>query len=137
MYARITGFLLAFALAVSGLATAQERFGSLLGKVTDQQSAVVPGVTVTTTNTPTGESRVFVTGADGMFRAPDLVPGRYTIKFELSGFSTVERKDVLVLLGRELEFNTQLSVGAQTETVQVRGEATPLVDQRSTLIAHN
>ena len=31
----------------------------------------------------------------------------------------------------------QLTVGAQTETVQVRGEATPLVDQRSTLIAHN
>ena len=39
MYARITGFLLAFALAVSGLATAQERFGSLLGKVMDQQPA--------------------------------------------------------------------------------------------------
>jgi len=137
MYARITGMLLALALAVTGLATAQERFGALMGKVTDQQSAVVPGVTVTTTNTQTGESRVFVTGADGMFRAPDLAPGRYTVKFELSGFSSAERSDVLVLLGRELELNTQLSVGAQTETVQVRGEATPLVDQRSTLIAHN
>ena len=136
MYARITGFVLAFALSITGLA-AQERFGSLMGKVTDQQSAVVPGVTVTATNTQTGESRVFVTGADGMFRAPDLVPGRYTVKFELSGFSSIERQDVLVLLGRELELNTQLSVGAQTETVQVRGEANPLVDQRSTLIAHN
>ena len=135
MYARITGFLLAFALAVTGLATAQERFGALTGKVTDQQGAVVPGVTVTTVNTQTGESRVFVTGADGMFRAPDLVPGRYTVRFELSGFSTVERADVLVLLGREFELDTQLRVGAQTETVQVVGEATPLVDTRSTLIA--
>ena len=72
MYARITGFLLAFALAFTGLAAAQERFGALTGKVTDQQGAVVPGVTVTTTNTQTGEARVFVTGADGMFRAPDL-----------------------------------------------------------------
>jgi hypothetical protein len=72
-----------------------------------------------------------------MFRAPDLAPGRYTVKFELSGFSSAERNDVLVLLGRELELNTQLNVGAQTETVQVRGEASPLVDQRSTLIAHN
>ena len=78
MYARITGFLLAFALAFTGLAAAQERFGSLTGKVTDQQSAAIPGVTVTATNTQTGESRVFVTGADGTFRAPDLVPGRYT-----------------------------------------------------------
>jgi outer membrane receptor protein involved in Fe transport len=137
MYARITGLLLAFALAVTGLAAAQERFGALTGKVTDQQNAVVPGVTVTATNTQTGEARVFVTGADGMFRAPDLAPGRYTIKFELSGFTTSERPDVLVMLGREFEVNTQLNVGAQTEVVQVVGEATPLVDTRSTLIGHN
>ena len=137
MYARITGLLLAFALAFTGLAAAQERFGALTGKVTDQQGAVVPGVTVTTTNTQSGEARVFVTGADGVFRAPDLVPGRYTIKFELSGFSTAERPDVLVQLGREFEVNTQLNVGAQTEVVQVVGEATPLVDTRSTLIGHN
>src|SRR6186713_2476440 len=110
MYARITGFLLAFALAVTGLAAAQERFGALTGKVTDQQGAVVPGVTVTTVNTQTGESRVFVSGADGMFRAPDLVPGRYTVRFELSGFTTVERADVLVMLGREFEIDTQLGV---------------------------
>jgi len=137
MYARITGFLLAFVLAASGLAAAQERFGALIGKVTDQQSAAIPGVTVTATNTQTGESRVFVTGADGTFRAPDLVPGRYTVRFELSGFTTAERADVLVLLGREFEVNSQLNVGAQTETVQVVGEATPLVDTRSTVIAHN
>src|SRR5688572_21266151 len=116
MYARITGFLLAFALAITGLAAAQERFGSLTGKVTDQQSAVIPGVTVTTINTQTGENRVFVTGADGVFRAPDLVPGRYTVRFELAGFSRVEREDVLVLLGRTFDINTQLTVGAQTET---------------------
>ena len=137
MYARITGFLLAIALAFTGLAAAQERFGALTGRVTDQQGAVVPGVTVTTTNTQSGEARVFVTGADGVFRAPDLVPGRYTIKFELSGFTTAERADVLVLLGREFELNTQLNVGAQTETVQVVGEATPLIDTRSTVIGHN
>jgi hypothetical protein len=137
MYARISGFLLAIALAFTGHAAAQERFGALTGKVTDQQGAVVPGVTVTATNTQSGESRVFVTGADGMFHAPDLVPGRYTVKFELSGFTTSERPDVLVMLGREFEINTQLNVGAQTEVVQVVGEATPLVDTRSTLIGHN
>ena len=137
MYARITGFLLALAFAFTGIAAAQERFGALTGRITDQTSAALPGVTVTTTNTQSGETRVFVTGADGMFRAPDLVPGRYTVKFELSGFSSAERADVLVLLGREFELNTQLNVGAQTETVQVVGEATPLIDTRSTVIGHN
>jgi hypothetical protein len=72
-----------------------------------------------------------------MFRAPDLVPGRYSVRFELSGFTTAQRDDVLVLLGRQFDLNTQLAVGAQTETVQVVGEATPLVDTRSTLIGHN
>jgi hypothetical protein len=137
MYARITGFLLVFALAITGLATAQERFGTLQGRVTDQQSAPVPGVTVTTTNTQTGEIRSFVTDASGVFRAADLNPGRYTVVFELTGFSKVERKDVAVLLGRTFDLNAELRVGALTEVVQVTGEATPLVDTRSTMVAHN
>ena len=42
-----------------------------------------------------------------------------------------------MLLGRTFDINTQLTVGAQTETVQVVGEATPLIDTRSTVIGHN
>jgi hypothetical protein len=75
MYARITGFVLAFALAVSGLATAQERFGALAGKITDQTSAALPGVTVTTTNTQTGEARVFVRGRMGCSEPRTSFPG--------------------------------------------------------------
>src|SRR5687768_8074055 len=137
MYARISACLLAFALAVTGLATAQERFGTLTGRVTDQQGSAIPGVTVVTTNIQTGEIRTFVTDGNGQFLAPDLVPGRYNVRFELTGFSKSERTDVSVTLGRTFQLDTQLSVGALTETVQVTGEASPLVDQRSTLIAHN
>ena len=137
MYARITGFLLALAFAVTGLAGAQERFGTLTGKATDQQGAPVPGVTVTATNVQSGESRVFVTDASGQYFAPDLNPGRYTVKFELQGFTSIERADVNVLLGRSFNIDAEMRVGQLTETVQVTGEATPLVDTRSTLIAHN
>jgi hypothetical protein len=137
MYARISAWLLAFALVATGLASAQERFGTLTGRVTDQQDTAVPGVTVTATNVQTGQVRTFVTDANGMFNAPDLVPGRYTVRFELSGFAPVERTDINVLLGRAFEVDAQLRVGQLTETVQVTAEATPLVDTRSTLIAHN
>jgi|KBSSwiStaDraftv2_1062776.scaffolds.fasta_scaffold08123_4 hypothetical protein len=137
MHARIMALLLLCGLALSSTATAQERFGTLTGKITDQQGAAVPGVTISTTNNATGEARVFVSDANGQYIAPDLNPGRYTVTFELSGFSKISRNDVSVVLGRTFELNAQMMVGAVTETVEVTAEVNPLVDTRSTLIAHN
>src|SRR5687768_18050940 len=90
MYARISAALVAVALVLTGLASAQERFGTLTGTVTDQQNSAVPGVTVVVTNIQTGEIRTFVTDAEGRYNAADLSPGRYTVAFELTGFSRVE-----------------------------------------------
>ena len=42
MYARISAWTLALALVLTAHATAQERFGTLQGRVTDQQSAPIP-----------------------------------------------------------------------------------------------
>jgi hypothetical protein len=137
MYARISALLVAFALAVTGPAAAQERFGTIQGRVTDQQGAAIPGVTVTMTNVQTGAVRTFVTDSNGQYVAADLTPGRYNLNFELAGFATVKRENVVVLLGRSFDVEAQMRVGALTETVQVTGEATPLVDTRSTLVAHN
>ena len=64
MYARISALLVAFALAVTSLAAAQERFGNITGKVTDQTGAVLPGVTVTVTNNETQRSTVVVTDGE-------------------------------------------------------------------------
>src|SRR5262245_46144168 len=105
MYARMSAVLVALAIAVTGVASAQERFGGLTGKVTDQQGSAVPGVTVVTTNLQSGEVRNFVTDGEGMYQIPDLVPGRYTVKFELSGFTTVEQDDISVALGRTFTIN--------------------------------
>ena len=118
MNARIMALLLLCGLAVGTTAMAQERFGTLTGKVTDQQGAAVPGVTVTTRNNETGEVRVFVTDANGQYIAPDLNPGRYTVTFELTGFSRIERNDIAVILGRTFELDAQMMVGSVTETVQ-------------------
>ncbi|MEQ1759322.1 MAG: TonB-dependent receptor [Vicinamibacterales bacterium] len=130
-------FLACVAMYSSSLTSAQERFGRLTGIVTDQQNTAVPGVTVTVTNTESGAPRVFVTDTSGRYNAQDLQPGRYIVSFELAGFSKVERPDITVQLGRAFELDAQLRVGALTEVVQVTGEAAPLVDTRSTTIAHN
>src|SRR5262245_50891920 len=94
MYARISTSLLALLLTIVSMASAQERFGSLTGKVADAQGLALPGVTVTVTNNETRRSTVVVTDNEGAYIAQPLEPGRYAVKFELSGFVPREAPDV-------------------------------------------
>src|SRR3954465_1825721 len=106
MRLRLTASIIAILLAVvaSGAATAQERFGGLAGVVTDSSQAPVPGVTVTATNKQTAAGRTTHPGNDGTYRIPDLEPGRYTVSVELQGFQKVQADDILILLGRTIDF---------------------------------
>jgi hypothetical protein len=131
MYARISAFLVAFAVAVSGLAAAQETTGSLQGQVTDPQGLAVPGATVTVTG-PQG-ARTFVTDAEGRWVAPFLTPGVYTVRVELQGFKASEQQNVQVQLASRREIDLRLETGGLTETVQVTGAA-PIIDVRSTTV---
>jgi Carboxypeptidase regulatory-like domain/TonB-dependent Receptor Plug Domain len=128
--------LLGLILASFSAANAQERFGGLTGKVTDPSDAPVPGVTVTATNKSSGIVHTTVSGTDGVYRILDLEPGRYSVVAELSGFQKAEDQNVLILLGRNIEFSPKLQVGAVTEVVNVTG-ATPQIDPKSTTVAHN
>ena len=58
-------------------ASAQVGGGGLVGTVTDQNGAVVPGAVVTVTAVATASSRSTVTGADGGYAVPSLAPGAY------------------------------------------------------------
>lgn len=128
----------ALSLLVAGAigANAQERFGAIAGTVTDTSGAPVPGATVTITNTETQAVRFVASSSDGSFRI-DLDPGRYSVVVEVSGFQRAEADDVIVLLGRTVEFSPQLRVGAVTETVNVTAGATALVDLTTVTVAHN
>lgn len=116
---------------------AQERFGHVAGTVTDGQQAAVPGATITLVNLASGASRTVVSGAQGEYRIADVDPGRYTIVVELQGFQKVEATDILVLLGRTVEFPAVLKVGSVTEVVTVTAESARQIDLRSVTLAHN
>ncbi|MQA31017.1 MAG: TonB-dependent receptor plug domain-containing protein [Luteitalea sp.] len=128
--------LLALVLGSILPAGAQERFGGLAGVVTDTSMAPVPGATITVTNKQSGASRTIVSGGDGSFRM-DLEPGRYSVSVELQGFQKVQVDDMLILLGRTVDFPARLTVGALSETVNVTAEAEKQIDLRSTAVAHN
>ena len=65
--------------------------GTIEGTVADVSGAVLPGVTVTVTNTDTGASRAVVTNEKGVYRALLLPLGRYKVSAELPGFKTFEQ----------------------------------------------
>ncbi len=124
-----------FLLLAAQFAAGQNITGTILGNVTDPSGAALPGVTVEATSPNLQGSRVAVTDAGGKFRLVLLPPGTYTVKSQLSGFTTVEAADVVVGLGRTVVLNIQMR-SAFEEQVVVSGAA-PTVDTRSTEMGAN
>ena len=82
----IAAILLALFLAVPSGVAAQERYGTITGSVRDQGALALPGVSVKITNRESQRSVNLVTDETGAFTAPNLEPGRYSVRFELAGF---------------------------------------------------
>jgi len=124
------GVACALVLAAAGLAVAQTT-GTISGQAVDSQGLVVPGATVTVTGTQ--GAKTAITDREGRFSVPFLVPGSYTVRVDLTGFKSVEQKNVIVRLGFTAELNLTLQVGGVEETVNVT-VASPIVDTSSTTI---
>lgn len=117
-------------------AFAQLGQGRLTGIVTDQQGAVLPGVTVTVTSPALIGVQTFVTEADGRYRFPALPPGLYTVTVQLQGFKTIKRENISVVLGQTISVDAQLQVATLEETVTVTAES-PVVDVTTTKVGAN
>src|SRR3972149_6265949 len=64
-------------------ATAQTLYGSIVGTVSDQQGASLPGVTVTATNTGTAFKAEAVSDERGNYTFRNLLPGTYDVATSL------------------------------------------------------
>src|SRR6266487_5255482 len=73
--------------------------GSINGKVADSSGGVLPGVTVTVTSPSLMGVQSSVTDTGGNYRFPALPPGTYTVQFELPGFNTLKRTDIVISMG--------------------------------------
>src|SRR3982750_4649041 len=83
---RFFWFGIMIALGFLSLASAQVERASLVGTVTDNSGAVLPGVVVAVTNEGTNTSLNLTTDAAGEFRAVNLTPGSYSVGVEKPGF---------------------------------------------------
>ena len=106
---------------------AQLPTGTILGTIKDSSGGVVPGATVTITNTETGLTRTATTSDDGAFRLPALPVGHYSVKAEKDGFNTMTETGLTLEVTQELVVNPVLQVGTSTQSVTVTGEA-PVVN---------
>ena len=117
------------ALVWAGLAApahAQATRGTILGTITDQTGASLPGATVTATETRTNISQNTVTNETGNFTFPNIPDGIYNIKAEIQGFKTVVREGIRLTVNTSIRVDLALGVGELSETVTVSGE-TPLL----------
>src|SRR5262249_8041997 len=124
--ARLAAITFALATLMFRPIFAQTTTGSLSGTVIDQQSAVLPGVSVTATHTDTGTKYEAVTQADGRFQIANVRVGNYSISASIAGFKTVTLTSV-VALGTEQIVDFKLPLETVTEVVTVTASV-PVID---------
>ncbi len=80
------GIVVAILLQVVPPAFGQAVNANLLGTVTDETNAVIPGATVTITEIATGISKSSNTNSSGNYDFEAIQPGTYTVSSEQTGF---------------------------------------------------
>jgi hypothetical protein len=117
------------------MASAQNPTFNVEGVITDAQQAVLPGATVTVTNTATGLTRIVTTAENGRYVVRALPPeGQYRMQVELAGFATQVRQGLVFNAGQNAVLNFSLQLSTVQETVTVAGDA-PIVQTTSSEVA--
>jgi hypothetical protein len=120
-------FILAMLAAVGLLAVGSPRVsaqtqastGQIVGIVLDPQGAAIANAKVTITNPSTGLRQELATNEAGQYRAVLLPPGRYEVTVEAAGFQKETVTGVEVNVGRAVDVNFTLKVGAVAEVIEV------------------
>ncbi len=103
-------------------ATAQETTATILGVVTDDTGAMLPGVSIVAKHVPTGRTYEFVSTSTGAYAAVSLPVGAYEVTFSLQGFQPLTMTGITLAVNDRIEINGRLKVGGVAESVQVTAE---------------
>ena len=122
-------FCLVVSLAAGADAWAQAT-AQISGGVTDQSGGVLPGVTVTATQTQTGASRSTVTDDTGSYVLPNLPLGPYRLEVSLQGFRSFVQTGIVLQINASPVIDVTLEVGQLEESVSVEAN-TAMVETRN------
>src|SRR5262245_834347 len=113
---------------------AQTSNASVSGFVQDASQAVVPGVSVTATNTQTGVVSRTITNETGTYTILSLLPGTYKLTAELPGFRVQTFNDVQLGTGAQARYNFTLQVGEVSQGIEVQADTVSMIAQSSATI---
>ena len=88
-----------------------------MGTITDPSGAAVPQARIAVKNVATGVTTTVTTNSDGIFYAPNLLPGEYEVTVSARGFATETRTGITLTVGAQQVFNLGLKVGTAAKTV--------------------
>src|SRR5262245_17891098 len=125
-------FLLCSLLWVNSIA--QTTNATLGGTVSDSSGALIPGVSITATNTQTGIVNTAVTNESGPYQLASLQNGRYNVRAELPGFQTQARNDFDLGVSQQVRLNFVLQVGNVAQSVDVNVAADTLIATTSSSV---
>ncbi len=125
----------AVALAATAMCAGAQTFrGSLTGRVTDPQGAAVAGAQITLLNPATGTSLKETSNKAGEYNLTELPVGIYQLTVSYQGFSTKQISNINVEVTKVTSLDVQLTVGAETTTVDVSAAGTVQVDTESSAL---
>ena len=110
-------------LMLGTLVQAQEFRATITGTVTDPQGAIIPSATITAKNLETNVATTAKSNESGIYVAPFLPIGFYSVNVSAQGFKTAVRERVELRVGDRIQIDFRLEVGAIAEQVTVSAEA--------------
>jgi hypothetical protein len=120
---RSTIFVVVVVAVLSASHSFAQNFGQITGIVADTTSGVLPGATVTVTNTQTGAVTTQQANSAGVYVFPNLLPGVYNLKVEMDGFGSAARNKVELQIQQTIRLDFKLEIGALNETVEATAVA--------------
>ncbi|MBL8229903.1 MAG: carboxypeptidase regulatory-like domain-containing protein [Bryobacterales bacterium] len=125
---------LAFLLLLPAAAWSQTTFATITGTVQDPAGAVVPGVTITVTNTATNIQTAAQSNELGVYTLAQLKEGTYTLRAKGAGFREFIAQDIVLVARDYRRLDIELSVGTVETSVEVQAGAT-LIETESARIS--
>jgi len=119
-----------FLLAFSSVGWAQDN-ATITGTVLDPSGAAVANVSISITNTATGQVRDTVSNSAGDYRFANVGVGQYTLSATIAGFQKYSKTGIVVNVAQTLEANISLKVGNTQESVTVEADALQLQSESS------
>ncbi|HEY2040008.1 MAG TPA: carboxypeptidase regulatory-like domain-containing protein [Edaphobacter sp.] len=99
---------------------------SLQGNIVDQTGAVIPDAAITLTNAATSVTRSAVSDTKGQYSFPNAAVGTYNLSVTKAGFQTYTQTGIVLEVGSAISVNVPMTVGSQTERVEVKAEGLAL-----------